>query len=132
MKIDHLGIAVQSIEASLKFYEEALGLTCSAREVVENQGVRVAMMALGESRLELLEPTSTDTPVGRFLATRGEGLHHICIEVDHILEKLQAMKRMGCRLIDEVPRMGAENRTIAFVHPSASHGVLIELVERKD
>lgn len=130
MKIDHLGIAVRSIEESLKFYVEALGLCCTAREIVEEQGVQVAMVPLGESRVELLEPTSDDTPVGRFLEKRGEGLHHVCIEVEDLAGRLAELKALGARLIDESPRVGAENRRIAFVHPSSAHGVLLELVER--
>ncbi len=130
MKIDHLGIAVRSIDQSLGFYSEALGLMCTSRETVEEQGVQVAMVPLGECHIELLEPTSGDSPVGRFIERRGEGLHHICVEVEDVTETLEHLKKSGARLIDETPRMGAGRRKMAFIHPSSAHGVLIELVER--
>lgn len=130
MKIDHLGIAVHSIAASIKFYTEALGLTAQAQEPVDDQGVQVAMLPLGESRIELLEPMSAESPVGRFLAKWGEGLHHVCIEVDDLPARMVQLEASGARLIDKSPRIGARGRKIAFVHPSSAHGVLIELVER--
>jgi methylmalonyl-CoA epimerase len=129
MKIDHLGIAVSSIEDALAFYRDALGLGVSETEVVEDQGVTVAMLPVGESRVELLEPTGDETPVGRFLARRGPGLHHVCYSVPDIEAALDRLRSAGARLIDERPRVGAGGHLVAFVHPTATGGVLVELVQ---
>ena len=130
MKIDHLGIAVRSISDSLAFYCEALGLELAQTETVENQGVHVALLSVGESRIELLEPYSEETPVGRFIASRGEGLHHICYEVDDLTSKLDELKLRGVRLLEGYPRRGAEGKLVAFLHPASAHGVLVELVQK--
>jgi methylmalonyl-CoA/ethylmalonyl-CoA epimerase len=132
MKIDHLGIAVESIESALSFYTDALGLAVAHTEEVEDQGVRVAMLPVGESRVELLEPVGPDTPVGKFLAKRGPGLHHVCYHVDDIHAALERLKASGARLIDERPRAGAGGHLVAFVHPSATGGVLVELSQPSD
>jgi methylmalonyl-CoA/ethylmalonyl-CoA epimerase len=132
MKIDHLGIAVRSISDSLRFYREALGFELSGTEEVNDQGVRVALLPVGESRIELLEPFSEDTPVGRFIARRGEGLHHICYEVDDLASKLADLGSRGVRLLEGYPRRGAEGKLVAFLHPSSAHGVLVELVEKME
>ena len=129
MKIDHLGIAVRSIEESLTFYRDGLGLEMSGTERVEDQGVKVALLPVGESRIELLEPFSADTPVGRFLAKRGEGLHHICYEVDDLASKLEELSSRGFRVLDGYPRPGAEGKLVAFLHPASANGVLVELSE---
>ena len=129
MKINHLGIATNGIDEALKFWGGALGLENVHTEIVEDQKVRVAMLPIGESRVELLEPTSEDSPISKFLAKRGGGLHHIAVEVENIEAALAKMKQAGMRLIDETPRLGAENCLVAFVHPSSSGGVLLELVE---
>lgn len=129
MKIDHIGIAVGSLDEALTFFSDALGLECAGREMVAEQGVRVALLPIGESRLELLEPIREDSPVGRFLRKRGEGIHHICLTVDNIEVALADLRARNIRLVDETPRCGAEGRKIAFLHPASSHGVLIELVE---
>lgn len=129
MKIDHIGIAVKSLAAAVKVYEETIGLKVSGYETVEDQGVNLAMVPIGDSRLELLEPLHADSPVGKFLAKRGEGIHHIAVSVDNIEEALERFKVSGARLIDSVPRRGAHNTKIAFIHPSSTHGVLLELVE---
>lgn len=129
MKIDHLGIATRGIEEALRFWEDALGLENVHTETVDDQKVRVAMLLLGESRIELLEPTSDDSPISRFLDKRGGGLHHIAIRVDDIEAALARLKEKGMRLIDESPRIGAEGCRVAFVHPSAANGVLLELVQ---
>lgn len=131
MKINHLGIATKGIEDALKFWQEALGLENVHTEVVEDQKVRVAMLPLGESRIELLEPTSDDSPISKFLERRGGGIHHIAIEVEDIAASLAQLKARGARLIDENPRIGAEDCLVAFVHPSSANGVLIELVQTK-
>jgi methylmalonyl-CoA/ethylmalonyl-CoA epimerase len=130
MKIDHLGIAVRSISDSLAFYREALGLELAASETVEDQGVTVALLPVGESRIELLEPFSEDTPVGRFIARRGEGLHHICYEVDDLASRIDDLRSRGVRLLDGYPRRGAEGKLVAFLHPASANGVLVELVEK--
>lgn len=129
MKIDHIGIAVKSLTEALKVYEGAIGLTVTGFDEVDDQGVRVAMVAIGESRIELLEPTRPDSPVEKFMSKRGEGIHHIAVRVDNIEEALERLKSSGVRLIDSVPRRGAHNTRIAFIHPSSTHGVLLELVE---
>ncbi|HMQ02899.1 MAG TPA: methylmalonyl-CoA epimerase [Pyrinomonadaceae bacterium] len=130
MKIDHLGIATKGISEALKFWEDALGLENVHCEVVEEQKVRVAMLPLGESRIELLEPTADDSPISKFLEKRGGGLHHIAIEVENIDAALARLKDRGMRLIDEAPRIGAEGCLVAFVHPSSANGVLLELVQK--
>lgn len=130
MKIDHLGIAVRSISDSLAFYRDALGLELAGTETVEDQGVHVALLAVGESRIELLEPFSEETPVGRFIARRGEGLHHICYEVDDLASKIAGLRSRGVRLLDGYPRRGAEGKLVAFLHPASANGVLVELVEK--
>jgi methylmalonyl-CoA/ethylmalonyl-CoA epimerase len=131
MKIDHLGIAVRSISDSLAFYRDALGMEVAGTERVEDQGVTVALLPAGESRIELLEPVSEDSPVGRFIQKRGEGLHHICYEVEGLEAKLAELRSRGVRVLDGYPRRGAEGRLVAFLHPSAANGVLVELVEKE-
>jgi methylmalonyl-CoA epimerase len=126
-RLDHVAIAVANLEESLKFYEDSLGLTRLEIEVVEEQGVRVAKLEVGNTHIELLEPLSPDTPVGKFLAQRGPGLHHICIGVDDINERLSCLKEKATKLIDQAPRIGAGGAKIAFVHPKATGGVLLEL-----
>jgi methylmalonyl-CoA epimerase len=129
MKIDHIGIAVRSLADAVKVYENTLGLKVSGYETVEDQGVNLAMIPLGESRIELLEPLHAQSPVEKFMAKRGEGIHHIAVSVDNIEEALARFKAAGARLIDAVPRRGAHNSKIAFIHPSSTNGVLLELVE---
>ena len=132
MKIDHLGIATKSIEEALKFWQDSLGLENIHTEVIAEQKVRVAMLPIGESRVELLEPTSDDSPISKFLEKRGGGIHHIAIEVENIEASLAKLKATGARLIDEKPRLGAEGCLIAFVHPATTGGVLLELVQSKN
>jgi len=127
-KIHHIGLAVKNLDEALKGYL-ALGLHAEGKEVVAGQGVTVAFLPVGETHLELLEPTGADTPVGKFLASRGEGIHHICIEVDDIEATLAQLKASGVRPIDAQPRVGAGGTRVAFVHPASMHGVLIELRE---
>lgn len=129
MKINHLGIATKGIDEALKFWEDALGLENVHTEVVEDQKVRVAMLPIGESRVELLEPTSDDSPISKFLEKRGGGIHHIAVEVEDIEASLAKLKENGMRLIDETPRIGAEGCLVAFVHPASTNGVLLELVQ---
>jgi methylmalonyl-CoA/ethylmalonyl-CoA epimerase len=131
MKIEHIGIATPKIEDALAFWRDALGLAVVHTEEVAEQGVRVAMLPVGEPRVELLEPTHADSPVAKFIEKRGAGIHHIAVRVEDIRAALARLKARGARLIDEEPRVGADNCLIAFVHPSASGGVLLELVEHR-
>jgi methylmalonyl-CoA/ethylmalonyl-CoA epimerase len=126
--LDHIGIAVRSIEAA-KIYE-ALGLTIDHVETVETQGVKTAFLSVGDSNLELLEPTGPQSSVAKFIEKRGEGIHHICLRVDNIEEHLARLKEQGFRLINEAPVPGAHGCRVAFLHPAAGNGVLIELSEK--
>src|SRR5919112_6573479 len=132
MKVDHIGVATRSIEESLKFWRDALGLEVRHTETVEEQGVHVAMLPVGEPRVELLEPTGPDSPVARFLEKRGPGVHHVAVRVADIRAALARLKAGGARLIDEEPRVGAGGCLVAFIHPAASGGVLLELVQHLD
>ena len=132
MKLEHIGIATRGLDEALSFWRDALGLGVTHTEIVEDQQVRVAMLPVGEPRIELLEPTSDDSPVARFLEKRGAGIHHVAVRVDDIRAALKRLKENGARLIDEEPRAGADNCLVAFVHPSAAGGVLLELVEHTD
>ncbi|MFW9960895.1 MAG: methylmalonyl-CoA epimerase [Candidatus Thorarchaeota archaeon] len=128
-KIDHIGIAVESIDSWIGFYRDLLGLEFTGSEVVAEQKVRIAFLTIGESRIELLEPTSADSPIAGFLEKRGAGMHHIALRVDNIEEALSQYKKAGARLIDENPRIGAHGTKIAFIHPKTSGGVLLELCQ---
>lgn len=132
MKINHLGIATNGIDEALKFWENALGLENVYTEIVEDQKVRIAMLPIGESRIELLEATSEDSPITKFLEKRGGGIHHIAVEVEDIESALAKLKAEGMRLIDEKPRIGAEGCLVAFVHPASANGVLLELVQSEN
>ena len=127
--LDHIGIAVRSLD-SAKIYE-ALGLRIDHVETVESQSLRTAFLSVGDSNLELLEPLSADSPVGRFVAKRGEGIHHICLRVSNLDEHLARLKAKGFRLINDAPVPGAHGCRVAFLHPSAGNGVLIELSEKE-
>ena len=129
MKIDHIGIATRGIQDAITFYRDVLGLDVTETEEVAEQKVRIAMLAIGESRVELLEATSADSPIARFLEKRGPGIHHIAVRVDDIRVALAHLKQNGARLIDEEPRKGARGCLVAFVHPSSTGGVLLELVQ---
>ncbi len=131
MKIHHVGIAVESLKAAVPIFENLLGRNPEAEEVVDEQNVRVAAFAVGESRIELLEATSPDSPIARFIEKRGPGLHHLTLEVPDLLKALAELEGSGVKLIDREPRKGAGNERIAFLHPSSTAGVLIELVESK-
>ena len=130
-KIDHIGIAVKNLDETMKFYQEALGLKTVATEVVEDQKVRIAFIPVGDSEVELIESTSPDGPVAKFIESRGEGLQHIAFRVENIEEALQELKNKGIRLIDEKPRKGGGGAMIAFVHPKATNGVLVEITQRE-
>jgi methylmalonyl-CoA epimerase len=128
-KIDHIGIVVHSIEEALQVYKGALGIELTDVEEVPEQAVRVAFLPVGESEIELVEPLTASSGVARFLEKRGEGVHHICLEVEDIEATLDHLADKGVRLIDEQPRQGAHGR-VAFLHPKSTHGVLIELIEK--
>ncbi len=128
-KIDHLGIAVRSIETARKFYEDVLGLVCEKEETVESQKVRTAFYTVGDIHIELLEPTSDDSPIAKFLNKNGEGFHHIAYRTDDISGQLESAKENGCRLIHETPIEGAGGKQVAFLHPKSTLGVLTEFCE---
>lgn len=128
MKIDHIGIAVRNLDEAIKTFK-ALGFELEEIEEVKEQKVKVAMFPVGESRIELLEATSDDSVIAKFIASRGEGIHHIAISVENIESGLKRVKDSGIKLIDEKPRFGVGGKRIAFLHPKSTHGVLIEFVE---
>jgi len=132
MKLAHVAIAVRNAEEALRLFAETLGLEPSHTEKVESQKVNTIHIPLGDTSIELLEATSPESPVARFIEKRGEGLHHIAIVVDDIRDTLSRLKAAGYRLIDEEPRRGARNMLIAFVHPKSTHGVLLELCQPTD
>ena len=128
-KIDHIGIAVKSLDEALPFYRDNLGMSFAGIEEVVEQKVRVAMLVIGESKIELLEPTSADSPLARFLEKNGPGIHHLAYEVEDIEAAIARLMSEGARMIDEKPRSGAHGTRIAFVHPKSSLGVLTELCQ---
>ena len=129
MKLDHVGVAVENLDAAGRLYE-ALGLACVGREEVEEQKVEVAFYPLGETRLELLQSTDPEGPIGKFIARKGPGLHHLCVEVPDVAAALERLAAEGFQLIDRVPRTGAGGCKVAFVHPKSTGGVLLELSEK--
>ncbi|MFW9848483.1 MAG: methylmalonyl-CoA epimerase [Candidatus Thorarchaeota archaeon] len=131
-KIDHIGIAVKSLDEALPYYRDVLGLEYTGTEVVEEQKVRVAFLKIGESQIELLEPTSEDSPIAKFLESRGGGIHHIAVHTNDIDGDLAKHREQDLRLIDNEPRMGAHNTRIAFVHPKSTSGVLLELCQESE
>ena len=131
-KIDHIGIAVRSIEEAKPFFEKVLGLPCEGEEVVESQKVKTAFFAVGEVHIELLEPTSDDSPIAKFLENKGEGIHHIAYKTDDIAGQLTQAKESGCRLIHETPIEGAGGKQVAFLHPKSTYGVLMEFCAKKN
>jgi len=130
-KIAHIGIAVESIDKWIGYYKDVLGLEYGGSEEIAEQKVRVAFLKIGESQIELLEPTSDDSPIAKFIEKRGSGIHHVAVNVDDIDEALARHQMAGAHLIDNEPRIGAHNTRIAFIHPKTSGGVLIELCEEK-
>jgi methylmalonyl-CoA epimerase len=127
-KIHHVAIAVRSLEEALRFYRDTFGLPVHEQAVREDQGVKAALLTIGESEIELLEPLGPDTPVGRFLERRGEGIHHICLQTDDIDKELADLKAKGVELIDQEPRQGLVG-CICFLHPRSTKGVLVELAQ---
>ncbi len=130
-KLDHIGIAVDNLEESVKFYEETLGLKLQGIETVEDQKVKVAFLPVGDTEIELLEATSPDSPIAKFIEKKGQGVQHLAFRVENIEKALEEAKEKGIKLIDEKPRYGAGGAKIAFLHPKSTNGVLVELCERK-
>jgi methylmalonyl-CoA/ethylmalonyl-CoA epimerase len=128
-EIDHVAIAVEDLEAAIGYYRDTFGAEVAHREVVESDGVEEALLKVAESYIQLLTPTRDDSPVAKYLERRGEGLHHVAYRVDDCAAALDAVKASGGRVIDEAPRPGSRNTTVAFVHPKTAHGTLIELVQ---
>lgn len=128
-RIDHVAVVVENLAAALSVYRDALGLVVSKQETIPEQEVKMAFLPSGDTEIELLEPIHPDSGIGRYLARRGEGLHHICLEVDDLQATLAELKARGTQLIDETPRRGAYGQ-VAFIHPKGAHGVLIELLQR--
>jgi methylmalonyl-CoA/ethylmalonyl-CoA epimerase len=130
--IEHIGIAVSNLETAISFYEKVLGLKCDHIEEVAEQKVRTAFFIVGQTKIELLESTDPEGPIGKFIEKKGEGIHHIAFAVEKIEEQLAHAEKMGVKLIDSKPRKGAEGLDIAFLHPKSTNGVLIELCENKN
>ena len=128
-QIDHVGVAVEDLDAAIALHEQTYGLALAHREVVEEQGVEAVLLDVGHSHVELLRPLQPDTAVGRFLASRGPGLHHVAYRVDDIEAALDALRDQGLQLIDETPRIGIRDSRVAFVHPRSTGGVLTEIVQ---
>jgi methylmalonyl-CoA epimerase len=128
-RVDHIGVAVEDLDAAIALHEEAYGMALVHREVVEEQGVEAVLLDVGEGHVELLRPLSEETPVGRFLAKRGPGLHHVAYQVADVQATLTALRERGLRLIDEQPRIGIRGSRVAFLHPASSGGVLTEIVQ---
>ena len=128
-KVEHIALAVADLDAAVAHYREVWGIEVTHRERVEDQGVEEAMLPMGDSFLQLVAPTGEETTVARFLANRGEGLHHLAYEVDDLVRTLEDLKAKGVQLIDEMPRRGGRGHLVAFVHPKSNHGLLVELIQ---
>jgi methylmalonyl-CoA epimerase len=128
-RVDHIGVAVEDLDAAIALHEEAYGMAVAHREVVEEQGVEAVLLDVGENHVELLRPLSGETPVGRFLSKRGPGLHHVAYQVTDVQATLDTLRDRGLRLIDEAPRTGIRGSRVAFLHPDSSGGVLTEIVQ---
>jgi methylmalonyl-CoA/ethylmalonyl-CoA epimerase len=128
-RIEHIGIAVKNTEASTLVFSQLLGTACYKSEGVESEGVLTSFFQVGVNKVELLEATSSDSPIAKFIEKRGEGIHHIAFEVDDILIEMERLKKLGFQLLNEFPKKGADNKLICFVHPKSTNGVLIELCQ---
>ena len=129
--IEHIGIAVKNLEESIRFYENVLGLSCYRVEEIQDQKVKTAFFKVGQTKIELLESTDAEGPIAKFIAQKGEGIHHLAFAVENIEQTLKEVKEKGVRLIDTSPRKGAEGLDIAFLHPRSTQGVLTEFCEKK-
>ena len=130
-KIEHLGIAVKDIEASLKIYEALLNTSCYKKESVESEGVLTAFLEIGETKIELLQATNEDSPIAKFIAKKGQGIHHIAFDVEDIDSEINRLESEGFELINKTPKDGADNKIIAFLHPRSTDGILVELCQEK-
>ncbi len=130
-KIEHIGIAVTNLDAAIQTYSELLGTPCYKLEAVESEGVKTAFFQVGESKIELLEATNDDSPIAKFIAKKGEGIHHIAFDVANIEESMSDLRAKGFQLLNESPKKGADNKLVAFVHPKSSNGVLVESCQEK-
>lgn len=128
-KVAHIAVAVRSVEQASQFFEEVLGLHCERTEVVETEKAKVAFFPVGETEIELVEGVGKGNPLEKFLEKRGEGIHHICLEVADLDQKMKELREAGVPLLDDTPRRGADGTRVAFIHPKGAHGILIELVE---
>lgn len=131
LKVDHIGVAVKSLDETLKFYQETLGIELEGTEVVEEQKVKVAFLPVGDTEIELLESTEPEGPIAKYIEKKGQGMQHIALRVENIEEAIAELKEKGVRMIDEKPRYGAGGAKIAFCHPKSTNGVLLELSERE-
>jgi methylmalonyl-CoA/ethylmalonyl-CoA epimerase len=131
-KIEHIGIAVSNLEAAIATYADLLGTPCYKTEHVESEGVKTAFFQVGESKIELLEATNESSPIAKFIAKKGEGIHHIAFDVTDIQASMQELSEKGFQLLNEVPKNGADNKLVAFLHPKSSNGVLVELCQEKE
>lgn len=130
-KIEHLGIAVNNLDAAIQTYTELLGTSCYKIEAVESEGVKTAFFQVGESKIELLEATNENSPIAKFIAKKGEGIHHIAFDVTDIEKSMTDLQQKGFQLINEKPKNGADNKLVAFLHPKSANGVLVELCQEK-
>jgi methylmalonyl-CoA/ethylmalonyl-CoA epimerase len=130
-KIEHIALAVSNLDEAIRFYEHVWGLKVTHRERVHEQGIEEAMLPLGDTFLQLVAPTDADSAVGKFLARRGEGLHHVAYEVDDLKAAMSKLERSGVNLVDEKPRRGGRGHMVVFVHPKGNRGVLVELIQRR-
>lgn len=131
LKIEHLGIAVKSIDSAVPLYEQLLNTPCYKQEIVETEGVNTAFFQTGQEKIELLEATNEDSPIAKFIAKRGEGIHHVAFEVENIEAEMKRLSALGFQLLNDVPKNGADNKLVCFLHPKSTNGVLVELCQEK-
>jgi len=131
LKIEHLGIAVKQLDISIPLYEQLLNTPCYKKEVVETEGVSTAFFHTGQEKIELLEATNEDSPIAKFIAKKGEGIHHVAFEVENIEAEMKRLSALGFQLLNDVPKSGADNKLVCFLHPKSTNGVLVELCQEK-
>jgi len=131
LKIEHLGIAVKQLDISIPLYEQLLNTPCYKKEIVESEGVSTAFFHTGQEKIELLEATNEDSPIAKFIAKKGEGIHHVAFEVENIEAEMKRLSALGFQLLNDVPKSGADNKLVCFLHPKSTNGVLVELCQEK-
>ena len=131
LKIEHLGIAVKSLDAAVPLYEQLLNTPCYKQETVDTEGVNTAFFQTGQEKIELLEATNDDSPIAKFIAKKGEGIHHVAFEVENIEAEMKRLSALGFQLLNDVPKNGADNKLVCFLHPKSTNGVLVELCQEK-